>query len=46
MVLKDLYKPRYEKMEIVEKMAYKPRYENWQKLNILPGGAKSEVLML
>ena len=43
MVLKDLYKPRYEKMEIVEKMAYKPRYENWEKLNILPGGAKSEV---
>lgn len=24
-------------------MAYKPRYENWEKLNILPGGAKSEV---
>lgn len=42
-VLKDLYKPRYEKMELVEKMAYGPRFENWKKLNILPGGAKSEV---
>ncbi|WP_035293303.1 anaerobic carbon-monoxide dehydrogenase catalytic subunit [Clostridium sp. KNHs214] len=42
-VLRDLYKPRYEKMEIVEKMAYKPRFQNWKKLNILPGGAKSEV---
>ncbi|MDT8717185.1 anaerobic carbon-monoxide dehydrogenase catalytic subunit [Clostridium sp. 19966] len=43
MVLKDLYKPRYEKMDLVEKLAYKPRYELWQKLNILPGGAKAEV---
>lgn len=42
-VLKDLYKPRFEKMELVEKMAYKPRVENWKKLNIMPGGAKSEV---
>lgn len=42
-VISDLYKPRFEKMEIVEKMAYKPRVENWKKLNIMPGGAKSEV---
>ncbi|CAH2214901.1 anaerobic carbon-monoxide dehydrogenase catalytic subunit [Tepidibacter aestuarii] len=42
-VLNDLYKPRYEKMELVEKMAYKNRFENWQKLDIVPGGAKSEV---
>ncbi|MBV7275668.1 anaerobic carbon-monoxide dehydrogenase catalytic subunit [Clostridium thailandense] len=42
-VLSDLYKPRFEKMEIVEKLAYKPRVENWKKLNIMPGGAKSEV---
>lgn len=42
-VLNDIYKPRYEKMEIVEKMAYKPRVENWKKLNIMPGGAKAEV---
>ncbi|ADL53892.1 anaerobic carbon-monoxide dehydrogenase catalytic subunit [Clostridium cellulovorans] len=42
-VLKDLYKPKYEKMELVEKLSYKPRYEKWQELNILPGGAKSEV---
>ncbi|WP_148412104.1 anaerobic carbon-monoxide dehydrogenase catalytic subunit [Murimonas intestini] len=43
LVLKDLYKPEYEKMELVEKMAYKPRYEKWKELGILPGGAKSEV---
>lgn len=42
-VLKDLYKPRFEKMELVEKLAYAPRFENWKSLNILPGGAKSEV---
>lgn len=42
-VLQDLYKPKFEKMELVEKMAYKPRFEKWKELGILPGGAKSEV---
>jgi carbon-monoxide dehydrogenase catalytic subunit len=42
-ILKDLYKPRSAKMDIVEKLAYKPRFELWQKLELLPGGAKSEV---
>lgn len=42
-VLKDLYLPEYEKMELTEKMAYAPRYEKWKELGILPGGAKSEV---
>jgi carbon-monoxide dehydrogenase catalytic subunit len=42
-VLKDLYKPKYEKMELVEKLAYAPRFEKWKALNILPGGAKAEV---
>lgn len=42
-VLSDIYKPSFEKMELVEKLAYPPRYENWKKLGILPGGAKSEV---
>ncbi|MFZ5968100.1 MAG: anaerobic carbon-monoxide dehydrogenase catalytic subunit [Bacillota bacterium] len=42
-VLQDLYKARSEKMELVERMAYKPRFEKWKALNILPGGAKSEV---
>ncbi|QTL97457.1 anaerobic carbon-monoxide dehydrogenase catalytic subunit [Iocasia frigidifontis] len=42
-VLADLYKPRYQEMELVKKMALPARYENWQKLAILPGGAKSEV---
>lgn len=42
-VLGDLYKPKFEKMELVEKLAYAPRVENWKKLGIMPGGAKSEV---
>lgn len=42
-VLADLYKPEYEKMELVKKMAYAPRYEKWEELGILPGGAKGEV---
>ena len=42
-VLDDLYKPEYEKMELVEEMAYAPRFKKWQELGILPGGAKSEV---
>ena len=42
-VLKDLYKPEDEEMELVKKMAYGPRYERWKELGILPGGAKSEV---
>ncbi|MGL4847316.1 MAG: anaerobic carbon-monoxide dehydrogenase catalytic subunit, partial [Clostridium sp.] len=42
-VLKDLYKPRYERMELVEKLAYAPRFAKWKEIGILPGGAKSEV---
>ena len=42
-VLKDLYLPEYEKMELTKKLAYGPRYETWEQLGILPGGAKSEV---
>ncbi|NMM62821.1 anaerobic carbon-monoxide dehydrogenase catalytic subunit [Clostridium sp. P21] len=42
-VLKDLYKPKFEKMEIVNKIGYEPRLKYWEKLNIMPGGAKSEV---
>jgi carbon-monoxide dehydrogenase catalytic subunit len=42
-VLDDIYKPDFEKMSLVQKMAYAPRYQTWQKLGILPGGAKSEV---
>lgn len=42
-VLADLYKPEYEKMELVEKVAYAPRVERWKELGIMPGGAKSEV---
>ncbi len=42
-VLNDLYKPKFEKMELVKKLAYAPRYKKWENLEILPGGAKSEV---
>lgn len=42
-VLADLYKPEYEPMELVEKIAYAPRVKRWKELGIIPGGAKSEV---
>lgn len=42
-VLRDLYKPEYEKMELTKALAYEPRYRRWEELGILPGGAKSEV---
>lgn len=42
-ILKDLYKPKFEKMELIENMGYKPRLDKWKELNIIPGGAKSEV---
>ncbi len=42
-VLADLYKPDYEEMELIQKLAYPPRYNKWKELGILPGGAKSEV---
>jgi len=42
-ILTDLYRPDFEKMQLVQKLAYAPRYQVWQKLGILPGGAKSEV---
>lgn len=42
-VLDDLYRPDYTKMELTEKLAYGPRLKKWKELNILPGGAKSEV---
>lgn len=42
-VLSDLYRPEYEPMELVEKLAYAPRVEKWKELGIMPGGAKGEV---
>lgn len=43
MILKDLYKPKHKKMDLVENLAYAPRFKKWKELGILPGGAKSEV---
>ncbi|MDR1992641.1 MAG: anaerobic carbon-monoxide dehydrogenase catalytic subunit [Nitrososphaerota archaeon] len=42
-ILTDIYRPDFEQMQLVQKLAYTPRYQNWQKLGILPGGAKAEV---
>ncbi len=42
-VLADLYKPEYVPMELVEKVAYAPRVKRWKELDLMPGGAKSEV---
>ena len=42
-VLADLYKPEYERAELVEKIADAPRTDCWKELGIMPGGAKSEV---
>lgn len=42
-VLDDLYKPRFQKMDLIKKIAYAPRYAKWKELGILPGGGKSEV---
>lgn len=42
-ILSDLYLPRSKKMGLVKKLAYAPRLAIWEKLDLLPGGAKSEV---
>ena len=42
-VLDDLHKPVEEKMKLLEKIALPKRYEVWEKLGILPGGAKDEI---
>ncbi len=44
-VLSDLYRPEYEPMELVEKLAYAPRVKRWKELGIMPGGAKGEVFL-
>ncbi len=42
-VLEDLYRPRGERMELVERLAFPRRFKRWEELGILPGGAKAEV---
>ncbi|MBM7622601.1 anaerobic carbon-monoxide dehydrogenase catalytic subunit [Sporohalobacter salinus] len=42
-VLSDLYKPRFDEMELTKELVIEPRYKTWSELDILPGGAKSEV---
>ncbi len=42
-LLDDLYKPSFKKMEAINILGYTPRLNNWKALDIMPGGAKSEV---
>lgn len=42
-ILADLYKARHEPMSLVPKLALDKRVAVWEKLGIMPGGAKSEV---
>jgi len=43
-VIADLYKPRYETSEIVLRLAPRKRLDVYEKLGILPGGAKAEIV--
>lgn len=43
-IRRDLQKDSDEPMEIVKKLALDKRYQLWEKLGILPGGARSEIL--
>ena len=43
-VLADVHKPRWERSEIVEKLAPLRRKEVYEKLGIMPGGAKAEIV--
>ena len=42
-VIEDIYRPDFEHMALIQKLAYAPRYRKWEELGIIPGGAKSEV---
>ncbi|MCQ6253649.1 anaerobic carbon-monoxide dehydrogenase catalytic subunit [Methanocaldococcus sp.] len=43
-ILEDMYKPRWEKSELVPKLCPEKRLEVFKKLDILPGGAKGEIV--
>lgn len=42
-ILTDLRKPVEEKMGLISRLAYPSRFLVWEKLGLLPGGAKDEV---
>lgn len=42
-ILADLYQARHEPMSLVRKLALDKRVAVWEKLGLMPGGAKSEV---
>ena len=39
-VLADLYKPRHEKMDLIQHLVPQERIDTWNKLGIFPGGAQ------
>ena len=43
-VIADLHKPRWQRSEIVERLAPGKRREVYEKLAIMPGGAKAEIV--
>ncbi len=43
-VLKDIYRPRWERSEIVLRLSPKRRLEVYERLGIIPGGAKAEIV--
>lgn len=43
LVLDDIYKRKFEKMELVETIGYSKRVKRWKEIGIMPGGAKDEV---
>jgi len=42
-VRRDLYRPRGEKMQLLEALAPASRLARWRELGLLPGGAKAEI---
>ncbi len=43
-VLKDIYRPRWERSEIVLKLSPERRLKVYERLGIVPGGAKAEIV--
>ena len=43
-VLRDIYRPRWERSEIVLKLSPAKRLKVYEKLGIIPGGAKAEIV--
>ena len=42
-VLADLYRPKHEKMRLIERLAPAKERKRWSEIGLMPGGAKAEV---